>query len=169
MLCPPTAGVCLCLFSPSPWCVDRRFRPLRLGECLPLESPGLPCFILLHWPSSQTTLLLLCRPLFWLILLKFALFSPTRPHWAELVIESPCPSVCMCLSVCPPPLPGSVIIGHFLLNTPLPPSEKSHFFGNPPPFGVWRHLCIAPFQFRVFLQKNGQNYHPRTKIKKFQN
>ena len=25
-------------------------------------------------------------------------FSPTRPHWAELVIESPCPSVC--LSVC---------------------------------------------------------------------
>ena len=26
-------------------------------------------------------------------------FSPTRPHWAELVIESPCPSVgvCVCL------------------------------------------------------------------------
>ena len=23
-------------------------------------------------------------------------FSPTRPHWAELVIESPCPSVCLC-------------------------------------------------------------------------
>ena len=22
-------------------------------------------------------------------------FSPTRPHWAELVIESPCPSVCL--------------------------------------------------------------------------
>ena len=25
-------------------------------------------------------------------------FSPTQPHWAELVIESPCPFVC--LSVC---------------------------------------------------------------------
>ena len=25
-------------------------------------------------------------------------FSPTRPHWAKLVIESPCP--CVCLSVC---------------------------------------------------------------------
>ena len=24
-----------------------------------------------------------------------ALFSPTRPHWAELVIESPCPDVCL--------------------------------------------------------------------------
>ena len=23
------------------------------------------------------------------------LFSPTRPHWAELVIGSPCPSVCL--------------------------------------------------------------------------
>ena len=26
-----------------------------------------------------------------------ARFSPTRPHWAELVIESPCPSVEMCV------------------------------------------------------------------------
>ena len=25
-------------------------------------------------------------------------FSPTRPHWAELVIESPC--MCVCLFVC---------------------------------------------------------------------
>ena len=32
---------------------------------------------------------------------KVTLFSPTRPHWAELVIESPCPSVCgsVCVSV----------------------------------------------------------------------
>ena len=27
----------------------------------------------------------------------FYIFSPTRPHWAELVIESPCPSVCLCV------------------------------------------------------------------------
>ena len=29
-------------------------------------------------------------------------FSPTRPHWAELVLESPCPWRCLsvCLSVC---------------------------------------------------------------------
>ena len=31
------------------------------------------------------------------ILLKME-FSPTRPHWAELVSKSPCP--CVCLSVC---------------------------------------------------------------------
>ena len=31
-----------------------------------------------------------------------AIFSPTRPNWAELVIESPCPTVCgsVCGSVC---------------------------------------------------------------------
>ena len=30
------------------------------------------------------------------------IFSPTRPHWAELVYESPCPCVCVsvCVSVC---------------------------------------------------------------------
>ena len=28
------------------------------------------------------------------------IFSPTRPHWAELVIESPCPYVCMYVCVC---------------------------------------------------------------------
>ena len=27
--------------------------------------------------------------------LSYAGFSPTRPHWAGLVIESPCPSVCL--------------------------------------------------------------------------
>ena len=29
-------------------------------------------------------------------------FSPTRPHWAELVIESPCPSVCVCVCLSAP-------------------------------------------------------------------
>ena len=27
-------------------------------------------------------------------------FSPTRPHWAELVIESPCPFVCLSVCLC---------------------------------------------------------------------
>ena len=27
-------------------------------------------------------------------------FSPTWPHWAELVIELPCACVCLCLCVC---------------------------------------------------------------------
>ena len=32
--------------------------------------------------------------------LKIFHFSPTRSHWAELVIELPCLCVCVCLSVC---------------------------------------------------------------------
>ena len=31
---------------------------------------------------------------------QFFNFSPTRPHWAELVIESPCPSVCVSVRLC---------------------------------------------------------------------
>ena len=31
-----------------------------------------------------------------LTIINNMVFSPTWPHWAELVIESPCPSVCLC-------------------------------------------------------------------------
>ena len=29
--------------------------------------------------------------------LRLQVFSPTKPHWAELVIESPRPCVCVCV------------------------------------------------------------------------
>ena len=35
-----------------------------------------------------------------LLLIKGVVFSPTRPHWAELVIESPCPFVVLCVCLC---------------------------------------------------------------------
>ena len=54
----------------------------------------------------------------------FRAFSPTRPHWAELVIESPCPSVDMCVCVSAPS--GAVFFeashwpsGHMTRSRPL--------------------------------------------------
>ena len=61
-----------------------------------------------------------------------SLFSPTQPHWAELVIESPCPCVCgsVCLSA-----PSSAVFfeashwpsGHMTRSRPL--------IGQPPNLG----------------------------------
>ena len=47
-----------------------------------------------------------------ILLQHFLKYSPTWPHWAELVSKSPCPCVCLsvCLSVClcaPSSSPGS--------------------------------------------------------------
>ena len=57
-------------------------------------------------------------------------FSPTRPHLAELVIESPCPSVCLCVCLF---APSSAVFfeashwpsGHMTRSRPL--------IGQPPP------------------------------------
>ena len=62
-------------------------------------------------------------------------FSPTRPHWAELVIESPCPSVCLfvCVSVCA--IGCSFFRGLSLALRSHDQFQASHWSSLPPSFG----------------------------------
>ena len=72
-------------------------------------------------------------------------FSPTRPHWAELVSKSPCPSVC--LSVCvrhPAPQGARLLVKVEGLSLALRSHDQipaSHWSSLPPSFGnleTWR-------------------------------
>ena len=75
----------------------------------------------LNWPLSRFSVKLT---------MSVSLFSPTRPHWAELVIESACPSVCLFA-------PASAAFfeashwpsGHMTRSWPL--------IGQPPPAPHW--------------------------------
>ena len=64
-------------------------------------------------------------------------FSPTRPHWAELVIESPCPCVWMCVCA----IRCSVFRGLSLALRSHDQFQASHRSSLPPSFGnleTWR-------------------------------
>ena len=81
----------------------------------------------------------------------FKKISPTRPHWAELVIESPCPYVCA--------IKCSFFLGislalrshdqipasHWSTHPhPTPPKKNIYICPPPPPFF---ENCVIPDQY----------------------
>ena len=74
---------------------------VKTTQCKPIRGSFLgrrPFPMQLHQEDQSSKICKTSDPMMHLIIMQ--LFSPTRPHWAELVSKSPCPCVCLCVCVC---------------------------------------------------------------------